>query len=468
MTLQQWLNENNDTDKNGDHISEQWTGIDEDGDSVDINTITSGSGRKMLWKCSQGHQWYAKIMHRTSCLSGCPICSKLAQSSRTRQAKLKNNINDLETWCNNNNAWGNQIKNEFTGLAEDGSTVELNKISYGSKMKVLWRCMKGHEWYANIHSRTYSKTRCPYCSGSIPSKENNLYDWCINNNRTDLINQFVGEYSDGKHLDIYDVSKGSHAKVMWEHITKSGEKHRWSATVKHRTLCDSGCPYCNGSKKVLRGFNDLETWCYNNPEFGQVIRREFTGIDINKNKYNICDIATFSSKNLLWRHYTKSGELHEWYAAPYNRISHKTLCPICNNKGTSLPEQVIYRCIKQVYPKTISRGKFKGYEFDISIPELKICIEYGSTYYHADRKERDEEKKKLCEKYNVNFIQIIDDSSNKLDETWSNNLIITKIALNKIECIEKIVKYLCKVLNIDYKCIDFKKAINDSIEFMNS
>ena len=71
MTLQQWLETNDDTDKAGGHISEQWTGIDEAGDSIDINTITSGSGKKMLWKCSQGHQWYATVNSRTSNKTGC-------------------------------------------------------------------------------------------------------------------------------------------------------------------------------------------------------------------------------------------------------------------------------------------------------------------------------------------------------------------------------------------------------------
>ena len=46
MTLQQWLETNDDTDKAGGHISEQRTGIDEAGDSVNINTITSGSDKK--------------------------------------------------------------------------------------------------------------------------------------------------------------------------------------------------------------------------------------------------------------------------------------------------------------------------------------------------------------------------------------------------------------------------------------
>ena len=50
----------------------------------------------------------------------------------------------------------------------------------------------------------------------------------------------------------YEVSSGSHKKVLWE--CKLG--HEWSATVKNRALLDSGCPYCN-CRAVLKGFNDL-------------------------------------------------------------------------------------------------------------------------------------------------------------------------------------------------------------------
>ena len=195
---------------------------------------------------------------------------------------------------------------------------------------------------------------------------------------------------------------------------------------------------------------------------------EYTGIDIHRNIIDIEKIAPFSYTKLLWRHTTKSGEIHEWYSSLYNRISHRTLCPLCNNKGTSLPEQIIFRCIKQVYSNTISRGKFQGYEFDITIPELKICIEYGSTYYHIGREQRDKEKAELCKKYNVRFIQIIDDSNNELTETWEDNLIITHISIEKISDIEKIVKFLAKKLKIKYTDINFNKAVNDAIDFMGN
>lgn len=467
MTFKEWISSGERIDKLGDNIAEQWTGIDEHNCSVDIDKITIGSGKKLLWKCKNGHFWLAKIVHRTYCLSGCSMCNKASMHSKVRRGKLKPGVNDLLTWCESNGERGKQLIQEYTGILEDDTKVNMNELSYGTSVKVLWRCYNGHEWYATVGSRTNTKCKCPYCSGSrVIEGNNDLHTWCIANNRTDLIEQFVGEDIKGNNIDIHSVMPMSHTKVFWKHY-KNNKEHRWLASIRHRTLNNSNCPYCNGSKKVLSGFNDLGTWCKNNPDYGKVIEEQFTGIDIHGNKIDIDKIATFSYSNLLWRH-TKGTEVHEWYSTLYNRISHRTQCPICSNKGTSFTEQVIYRCIKQIYPNTISRGKFQGYEFDIAIPELKTCIEYGSTYYHIGREDRDNKKVELCNKHNVRLIVIMEDSSIDADnEVWEHDYILVKSRTNKVDNIKRIMKFLLKQLSLNYKCIDINKAINETHEFMN-
>ena len=48
----------------------------------------------------------------------------------------------------------------------------------------------------------------------------------------------------------------SEKKVWW--ICSKG--HEWEAYISNRASKNVGCPYCAG-KKVLKGFNDLETLC---------------------------------------------------------------------------------------------------------------------------------------------------------------------------------------------------------------
>lgn len=556
MTLQQWLETNDDTDKAGGHISEQWTGIDEAGNSISINAIASGSGKKMLWRCLQGHQWYATVNSRTANKTGCKYCYA-NQRKLGQHVKAVSEDESLYAWCLNNE-YGQTILNEWTGKTVDNTILDIKHTKVQSNKDVYWVCSKNkeHVWHTKIQKRTLLHSGCPYCCGQKASKANSLLQYCKENNLQYLIEEFAGVDENNTKVDMTEVTKASHKKVKWKH-TINGVEHEWIASISDRVYKHSMCPYCNSKNTNILGKNDLLTWCKNNGDFGAKVIKAWVGLDENYNKIDIssvsygskkkallqcecgkifckeilkltysknilcskctheskenkryntllqssktlrewCDnnpvygtriknefagvdfegnpvsmneITYGSARKVLWRHYTKSGKKHEWYAIVNNRVCNKSMCPICNNKGTSLPEQIIYMCIKQVYKDTISRGKFQGYEFDISIPELKTCIEYGSTYYHDERQERDEEKQKLCEKYNVNFIKIIEDSTRELDEVWGSNLIVTRIEFNRIRSIEKIIKHLCKILKINYSDINFKAAVNDAIDIMNN
>jgi hypothetical protein len=43
----------------------------------DPSTVMIGSGKKLQWKCSEGHTWFARVISRTSAhKTGCPSCAK--------------------------------------------------------------------------------------------------------------------------------------------------------------------------------------------------------------------------------------------------------------------------------------------------------------------------------------------------------------------------------------------------------
>lgn len=200
----------------------------------------------------------------------------------------------------------------------------------------------------------------------------------------------------------------------------------------------------------------------NNPIFGKIIQDQWLGLDEHNNKVKMSDIAYKSHTKLFW--------LCEKCNRPYlqdpvHKLYHKTTsCNSCNPYGTSLPEQLLYRCIKQVYTNTINRGKFQGYEFDITIPELKTCIEYGSQYYHEGREQRDREKQLICEKHNVRFISILDSSGYNMDEVWSDNKIVTTI--DNDNKLNQVIYVILKTLGIDTIMVDYDKALGDSLDFL--
>lgn len=113
--------------------------------NLDLDRITIGSNAKIWWKCTLGHEWQATVGNRSKG-AGCPYCSNY---------KAWAGYNDLVTvnpklaseWCYEKNG----------GLRPTSVTV-------GSHKKVWWKCNNGHEWEAEIKSRSVGNG-CPYCSG---------------------------------------------------------------------------------------------------------------------------------------------------------------------------------------------------------------------------------------------------------------------------------------------------------------
>ena len=105
--------------------------------------VTSGSGKKVWWKCSKGHEWLTSIHNRTIGTK-CPICSN---------AKVLEGYNDLATLNPILAAEWNYEKNN-----------DLSPIMFtaNSGKQVWWKCSKGHEWIAEIRARNRG-AKCPYC-----------------------------------------------------------------------------------------------------------------------------------------------------------------------------------------------------------------------------------------------------------------------------------------------------------------
>lgn len=85
--------------------------------------------------------------------------------------------------------------------------------------------------------------------------------------------------------------------------------------------------------------------------------------------------------------------------------------------GTSFPEQFICRSLTQIFPETKSRviDPMIDMEYDISVPELMLYIEYNGLEFHNNPKsiERDKLKELHCKEQGIPFIQIIEDSETK-------------------------------------------------------
>ena len=110
---------------------------------LDLAKITTGSDKKIWWKCALGHEWEASISSRKSG-SGCPYCSN---------QKIMSGYNDLATINPKLAAEWNYEKN---------GELLPSMIAPNSNRKVWWKCKKGHEWQ-NAPGRR-KNNGCPFCS----------------------------------------------------------------------------------------------------------------------------------------------------------------------------------------------------------------------------------------------------------------------------------------------------------------
>ena len=50
--------------------------LSKEADGWDPTTLTAGSGKKVRWKCTEGHKWAANVQNRAVAGTGCPECAK--------------------------------------------------------------------------------------------------------------------------------------------------------------------------------------------------------------------------------------------------------------------------------------------------------------------------------------------------------------------------------------------------------
>ncbi len=418
----------------------EWNWEKNDALKFDPKMLTLGSGQKVWWKCSKGHEWQAIIHNRNKGMS-CPYCSGRNAIS---------GVNDLETLYPDISAEWNMLKN---------GDLFPSMVLPGSGKKVWWKCSLGHEWITAIEKRVREKTGCPYCSGQ---KVLTGYNDLVTTNP-----QITSEWHSIKNGDLLPtmVSSGSNKTVWW----KCQKGHEWQATIANR-VSGRGCPYC-ASKKIISGFNDLATsnpnlafewnqtrngdllptmvssvsgktvwWkCQSGHEWQATIANRVSGSGCpycsgRRVLSGFNDLATKNPDLALEWHPTKNGGLlpknvssgsgkkvwwicrkgHEWQAVISSRAMQHTGCPSCNSEQqTSFPEQAILFYCNQV-TRAESRNKVFGKEIDVFLPEYKIGIEYNGIFWHKNKIDADTRKVKFFADKNIRIITIAEGKQNSV------------------------------------------------------
>ena len=252
-------------------------------DGWDPSQYTSGSSKKMPWKCSFNHCWNATVGNRALRKSGCPYCTGKSVLS---------GFNDLDT--------------THPLIAAEADGWDPREFSAGSARKKSWVCPKSHRWNAVINDRT-NGNNCPYCLGK------KLYPGFndLETRHPDLARQAFG-------WDPKQVLTGSHKRLTW----KCEVNHVWISMLYSRISSGAGCPICSGHK-ILKGFNDLAT---THPLFA---------IEADGWDPSTVQKGTREVKN--W----KCSEGHRWKNSPNSRTNMNAGCPSCAFSGFD-PNQAAY------------------------------------------------------------------------------------------------------------------------------
>ncbi len=184
----------------------------------DPTTLTSGSNKKVEWKCSMGHIFVASPHQRTGQSSGCAVCSG---------DQINIGVNDFETTDPN--------------LALEAFGWDPKTVTRSSNKKREWKCKFGHIWTASLNSRTNMQSGCPVCDNRK-----------LLSGFNDLLTLFPQVATQADGWDPSQVLAGTHKKLNWI----CSESHKWSSVVKDRTLRGDGCPSCavNGFNPSVDGF----------------------------------------------------------------------------------------------------------------------------------------------------------------------------------------------------------------------
>jgi hypothetical protein len=245
--------------------------------AVDPTTgdLTAGSNKKVEWRCTRGHRWFAQVYARATKGYGCAMCSgKRVIPGETDLATL------------------------YPSIA--AQLVDADPVGIAPYMmtKYTWECDQGHRWVASVANRTKRGSGCPVCSGHAP--EPGVSD--LATLRPDLAAQMLSP-------DPRTVTLHSARRARW----RCEVGHEWTATINSRVTLGVGCSRC--SKRVaIPGETDLATL---HPEIAaQAVDTDCTVL------------RPGSAVVVLW----ECEEGHRWRTTVFTRTSGSG-CPSCVRYG---------------------------------------------------------------------------------------------------------------------------------------
>ena len=351
----------------------------------------------------------------------CKKCANKEIIENTRLTKLKNGTS-FEQWCIDNN-----YKDILKRWDYELNDYKPNEISYASNKKFYFKCSRG------IHKSELKDIK-KFTSGrdkSINCKQcNSFQQWCIDNDRQDVLDRW--DYKLNKKKPI-DISYGSHIKIWLKcpkNIHNSEPKNLKNFTSGQEGSLD--CKQCNS----------FAQWGIDN--LGEDFLEKYW--DYNKNNklgFNPWEIS-YGSKNQV-SIICQENKTHKSYFTPCcNFTGNNSRCPECNkSKGEKRIDKCLInnnwiKILQEEFEQLINEDKYnKNYfipqkefdgllglksgllSYDFYIPKLNLLIEYQGIQHEKyipgfhesyddflKQKEHDRRKREYAKINNIRLLEI--------------------------------------------------------------
>ncbi|WP_157872287.1 zinc-ribbon domain-containing protein [Streptomyces silaceus] len=283
--------------------------------SVDPDSLTTGSGRFILWKCREcNQQWRARVVDRTKGGGhGCPHCSVVSRRNAWRIPPAGMSLDDLFP----------DVASELVEVTGQPGRTAVS-LHAGSNRSCVWKCCRcNNEWKTTPNARTQDGSGCPDCARTRSRREREIVveeSVSLAARYPEIAKEFVAAI-DADEMPPTSIHPSSVREAKWKCATCA---HEWDCSVKKRTSggSGSGCPRCArlrtiNARRVARAGESLaDIHPETAAEFVENLDNDLTTSQLKPNSNYRCRWRCRSCKN-------------EWITDPNNRTSGKTGCPAC-------------------------------------------------------------------------------------------------------------------------------------------
>jgi len=287
---------------------------------------------KLLWECSEGHQWYASGSDVKNGKHWCPHCLGMIKTIKDMHEYAAgnggkclsdvyvNSTKKLEWQCSEGHIWKatpqgisikrwcpvcgiekshKQSRNDieiYRKIAIERGGKLLSDSCTSGKQKLLWECSKGHQWSAQPASIKNSGQWCPYCAGKVQKTIKEM--------------QELAAKKGGLCLSDFYVNVKT--KLEWQ----CKEGHTWKSCPTN-IIDGNWCPVCGIVSRSQKAKHGIEL---------------FRKIAEEKGGKLLSDTYINYDSMLLW----ECSEGHQWEALGASVKYQNAWCPYCSGRKKTI------------------------------------------------------------------------------------------------------------------------------------